>query len=154
MSRSFSEWLVTVVIPDINLLIYAHDTRSQFHSRAKVWWEDLLNGEREVGLAWPVIRGFMRITTQRAFAVQPLTVAQAQSYVEEWLGCPVVNTLAEGPEHWKILSRVLAESGVSGSLISDAVLATYAIEYRAELHSNDLDFARFSGFRWVNPLSG
>jgi toxin-antitoxin system PIN domain toxin len=141
-----------VIIPDVNLLIYAHDLRSQFHARAKTWWEDLLNGERSVGLTWAVIRGFMRITTQRAFSDQPLSVEQAQRYVADWLACSAATMLAEGPGHWTLFSRVLKESGVSGALISDAVLATFAIEYRADLHSNDLDFARFSGFRWVNPL--
>jgi len=27
-----------------------------------------------------------------------------------------------------------------------------AIETQAELHSNDADFSRFPGLRWVNPL--
>ena len=141
-----------MVIPDVNLLIYAYDSRSPYHQRARKWWEGLLNGEREVGLTWPVIRGFLRITTQRAFAEEPLSGEKAREYIDSWLCRSVVTNLVEGPDHWKLFSKVLVESGVSGPLISDAVLATYAIEYRAELHSNDLDFGRFSGFRWVNPL--
>lgn len=141
-----------MVIPDVNLLIYAYDSRSTFHPKARAWWEDLLNGERQVGLVWPVIRGFLRITTQRAFSSQPLTVQQAQCCVDDWLACSVVTLLSAGPDHWSWFSKVLQQSGVSGALISDAVLATYALEYRAEIHSNDLDFARFRGFRWVNPL--
>jgi predicted nucleic acid-binding protein len=38
-------------------------------------------------------------------------------------------------------------------LTTDAHLAAIAIENQAELHSNDADFSRFPGLRWVNPLA-
>ena len=41
---------------------------------------------------------------------------------------------------------------MAGNLTTDAHLAALALEYQAELHSTDTDFARFSGLRWVNPL--
>ncbi len=31
-------------------------------------------------------------------------------------------------------------------------MALLAIESQSELHSNDVDFARFPGLRWRNPL--
>ena len=40
----------------------------------------------------------------------------------------------------------------SGALVSDAVLAAYALEHRAVLFSSDADFARFVGLKWKNPL--
>ena len=39
--------------------------------------------------------------------------------------------------------------GSAGNLTTDAVLA---IEHQAELRSNDVDFGRFRGLRWKNPL--
>jgi predicted nucleic acid-binding protein len=54
--------------------------------------------------------------------------------------------------HLEILGAILGEAGTVGNMTTDAVLAALAIEYRCELHSNDTDFARFSGFRWINPL--
>jgi len=51
-----------------------------------------------------------------------------------------------------ILSGLL--SGPMGpNLITDAHLAALAIEHQAELHSNDSDFARFSGLIWRNPIA-
>lgn len=38
------------------------------------------------------------------------------------------------------------------NLATDAHIAALAIEYQAEVHSNDADFARFPGLRWRNPL--
>jgi hypothetical protein len=36
---------------------------------------------------------------------------------------------------------------------TDAHIAALAIEYQAEVHSNDNDFSRFAGLRWRDPLS-
>jgi uncharacterized protein len=43
--------------------------------------------------------------------------------------------------------------GVAGALTTDAHLAALAIEYQCELASNDVDFARFPGRRWQDPLA-
>lgn len=40
----------------------------------------------------------------------------------------------------------------AGPVLSDAILAAYAIEHRATLFTNDADFARFPGLQWDNPL--
>jgi predicted nucleic acid-binding protein len=42
--------------------------------------------------------------------------------------------------------------GAAGNLTTGAVIAALALEYQAELHSNDTDFMRFSGLRWINLL--
>ena len=46
----------------------------------------------------------------------------------------------------------LAAAGVGGNLVTDVHIAALAIEYQAEVHSNDTDFGRFPGLRWRNPL--
>ncbi len=43
--------------------------------------------------------------------------------------------------------------GTAGNLTTDVQLAALAIEYDADMVSNDNDFGRFPGLRWVNPLS-
>jgi hypothetical protein len=41
---------------------------------------------------------------------------------------------------------------LAANLTTDVQVAALAIEYQAELHSNDADFGRFTQLRWVNPL--
>jgi predicted nucleic acid-binding protein len=41
---------------------------------------------------------------------------------------------------------------LSGALVTDAHIAALAIENQAVVHSNDSDFCRFAGLRWLNPL--
>lgn len=63
-----------------------------------------------------------------------------------------VQVLKPGPRHLSILES-FGEAGVlSATLMTDAHLAALAIESQATVYSNDSDFARFAGLRWVNPL--
>ena len=141
-----------MIIPDVNLLIYAVDSSSQFHDRARTWWEQLLNAEGTVGLPWTVSLGFVRITTSaRAFS-NPLTFAQASAYVDEWLSIPAVEPIDPGPGHWRRVHELLLPIGVGGKLVSDAHLAAIAIEQHAVLATHDRDFDRFAGLKCVNPL--
>lgn len=83
----------------------------------------------------------------------PLPVATACAHVRAWLGQPYVSTVDPGPRHGEILFRLLESLGTAGNLTTDAHLAALAVEYQAELHSTDVDFGRFPGLRWTNPLT-
>jgi predicted nucleic acid-binding protein len=52
-----------------------------------------------------------------------------------------------------VLRGLLLKAGTAGNLSTDAHLAALAIENDAELCSTDADFSRFSGLRWVNPVT-
>ncbi|MBV8200347.1 MAG: PIN domain-containing protein, partial [Acidobacteria bacterium] len=64
-----------------------------------------------------------------------------------------VEILTPGPRHLELLDSLLREARASGNVAADAHLAALAIEHNAELHSNDADFSRFPGLRWINPLA-
>jgi len=49
------------VTPDINLLLYAHDSSSPFHAKAAAWWQSCLSGTESIGLLHVVTFGFVRI---------------------------------------------------------------------------------------------
>lgn len=141
-----------MIIPDVNILVHAYDPAFPGHRAVREWWEDTLNLERPVGLAWAAVLGFIRIATNRAIVANPLPARDAVAVVRTWLGQPSVRLLVPGESHAQILFRLLEEIGVAGNLTTDAHLAALAIEYRAEVASTDSDFARFPGLRWFNPL--
>jgi toxin-antitoxin system PIN domain toxin len=141
-----------VIIPDVNLLVYAHVSGLAEHAKAKLWWEGLMNAPAPVGLAAPALYGFIRVATHPRILDHPMTVETAVSQVKGWLSRRQVTFLAPGPRHLEIAFRLLREVGAAGNLTTDAQLAALAIEHQAELHSNDADFARFPQLRWVNPL--
>jgi hypothetical protein len=49
--------------------------------------------------------------------------------------------------------RLIEQLGTASNFTTDAQLAAHAIEHGGEVHSNDGDFGRFDGLRWVNPLA-
>lgn len=141
-----------MIVPDVNLLVYAYDRDSPRQAAASRWWEDLLGGRRTVGLAWATVLGFIRLTTNRRVVSDPLPVAKACAHARAWLAQPYVTLLHPGERHGEILFGLLERLGTAGNLTTDAHLAALAIEHQAELHSNDADFGRFPGLRHVNPL--
>jgi hypothetical protein len=142
-----------MILPDVNILVHAHNVHSPDHARIKAWWYSALTGARPIGLPWATILGFLRITTHRSIFKEPLPVATAFRAIRGWLALPHVQILAPGDQHAEILFHLLELLGTAGDLTTDAHLAAIAIEYQAELVSTDADFARFRGLRWFNPLS-
>ncbi len=141
-----------MILPDVNLLIYAVDRDSPHHDAAREWLETAFSSGEQLLLPWVTILGFLRITTRKGAFAHPITVESAFSFVKGWLDHPAVSIAHPGPEHLRILRRLLRQVGTAGDLTTDAHLAALAIEYDAELYSSDRDFARFPGLRWKNPL--
>lgn len=137
---------------DLNLLLYAIDETSAPHERARPWLEETLSGTEEVGFAWIVLLGFVRLTTNPAIFEWPLQPEEAFDYLDGWLGQPVATVVHPAAGHAARLRGLLEPLGTAGNLTSDAHLAALALEHGAELCSADTDFARFPGLRWLNPL--
>jgi toxin-antitoxin system PIN domain toxin len=141
-----------VIVPDINLLIYANINCFVQHRRALSWFSALLNGDEPVGLTAPAIYGFLRLATHPRLFDPPMSVQDAVSRVRSWLALPHIHFLAPGPRHLEISFQLLLGLGSASSLTTATELAAYAMENQAELHSNDTGFGRFSGLRWRNPI--
>ena len=142
-----------MIIPDVNLLVYAHDSTSPRHDAARRWWEALMNGDGRVGLTWIALLGFVRITTHSRLLENPLDIGGARARVRSWLARPQAILIHPGDRHADILFNLLDVVGAAGNLTMDAHLAALAIEHQAEIHSTDADMARFPGLRWTNPLA-
>lgn len=142
-----------MIVPDVNLLLYAVINGFPHHKVAHGWWEETLNSSTEVGLAAPAVFGFIRIATNPRLLNPPLTVEAATGLVSAWLAQPNVSALRPGPRDFEIAFDLLRGVGTGGNLTTGAQLAALAIEHQAEICSNDTDFARFPGLRVANPLA-
>lgn len=141
-----------MIVPDLNLLVYAYADQAPLHAKARPWWEQAVRSRREIGMPWAVSLGFVRLMTHPAVLTTPMKPDEAISVVSGWYERSNVHVLDPGPRHLALLGSLLRDAGVAGNLTTDAHLAALAIEHGCELHSNDSDFGRFSGLRWVNPL--
>jgi hypothetical protein len=143
-----------MIIPDINLLLYAYDSDSPFHARASAWWQERLSGSESVGLPLVVVFGFLRIGTNGRIFKEPMTSAEASQHIRSWPTQPLVQLIESGSEHVEQVLKLLEKLGTAGNWVTDAQIAALAIEHDAVLHTNDTDFLRFTGLRWFNPLTG
>jgi len=141
-----------MIIPDINLLVYAYNSDAPDHRKARAWWERTLSATQPVALPWVVLLGFLRIMTSRRILDAPLTMEQAVRHIRSWLEQPQTRIIHPGPRHLDLIEDLAQRVRVTGELTTDLHLAALAIEHQAELHSNDDDFRRFPGLRWSNPL--
>lgn len=142
-----------MILLDANVLLYAYDASSRFHSKAKPWLEATLSGTEPVGIPWPTVLAFLRIATNHRVLVRPLSIEEATATVSSWLALPHVVLPSPGEQHWQILAALLSHAQARGQLVPDAHLAALSIEHGATLATADRDFSRFDGLRTVNPVA-
>ena len=142
-----------MILPDINLLVYAYDSTSPWHTKAAKWWQECLSGRTPVGISWVVALGFVRLWTNPRVFANPMGIDEATANVEAWLARRIVQIINPGPRHAELLFGFLRTEGRGGNLTTDAHLAALAIEARAVIYTADTDFLRFTGVKWVNPLA-
>jgi len=71
-----------VIVPDLNLLVYAYNADAPMHAAAYRWWNALVNGRQTVGIAWVVTIGFVRLMTSRVVLAHPMPATSALAYVK------------------------------------------------------------------------
>ncbi|HEV2101646.1 MAG TPA: TA system VapC family ribonuclease toxin [Candidatus Acidoferrum sp.] len=141
-----------MIVLDANLLLYAYDSHSDKHEQARKWVEQAFSEEAVVGLPWQTIAAFIRIVTNPRIPGRRFSLEEAVQVVDEWMDLPNVKLLAPGDQHWNIFRKLLIAGQARGPLAADAQLAALTMEYGGVLHTTDLDFGRFAGLRWMNPV--
>lgn len=138
---------------DANILVYAFTTSFAHHERARAWLDEQLSAAIPLGLPWPSLLAFVRLTTNQRLFERPVSVAAAWRQVEDWLGCEAVWVPSPTPRHGAILARLLGATGVRAEHVPDAHLAALALEHGLAVVSADTDFSRFPGVRLENPVA-
>ncbi len=139
-----------MILPDVNILLYAYDKDSRFHSSAAAWFETVLS-EEQVALSWHTITGFIRIFTHPAIMSEPITIEQAVDIVGTWLRLENVHLVSLEKRNWPAFAELLVESRATGNIVMDAHLAAMAASFGARLATTDRDFRRFPGIRLLDP---
>jgi toxin-antitoxin system PIN domain toxin len=142
-----------VILVDANLLVYAANTAAPEHARARIWLDARLNGTALVGLPWPSLLAFVRLTTNPLVLSKPVPPLDAWRQVQDWLACEPAWIPVPGDEHPKVLGEFLQLEWMTSRLAPDAHLAALAIEHGLTCCSTDGDFSRFPGLKWENPLA-
>jgi toxin-antitoxin system PIN domain toxin len=141
-----------MLLPDVNVLVYAAIRDAPDHARYAAWLDGLVNGPEAYGMSDVVVSGFLRVVTHPRIFREPLRIDEALSFAELVRGRPQCVSISPGPRHWPIFSELCRTSGVRGPLVPDAWFAALAIESGSQWVTTDRDYARFPGLRWRHPL--
>lgn len=110
---------------DANIPVYAFTTSFPQQERARAWLDGKLNDGVPIGLPWPSLLAFVRLTSNRRLFDRPVSVATAWRQVEDWLACESAWVPQPTPRHQGILGELLIATGVRAEHVPDAHLAAY-----------------------------
>ncbi|MCY4602121.1 MAG: type II toxin-antitoxin system VapC family toxin [Acidobacteria bacterium] len=142
-----------MLLPDVNVLVYAHRTDSiPSHAEYAEWLSGLATGPEPFALSVLVLSGFVRIATSDRIFRSPSSIDEVFGFIAELVGRPTARIVGPGPDHMTIFERLCRDAGATGKLVADAQHAAIAIEHGCTMVSTDADFDRFPGLRWRHPL--
>lgn len=141
-----------MILPDVNVLIYAFRSDSEDHARYKAWLEGVLNGPSPYGISPQVLASVVRICTHTRIFRDPSTTSETFEFCRVLLEQPNATVVTPGENHWLLFQGLCRDAKASGNLIQDAWFAALAIESACEWITTDRDYARFPGLAWRPPL--
>lgn len=141
-----------MILPDVNVLIYAFRADSTDHSNYRQWMSEIVNGEAAYGIAPQVLSSLVRICTHPRIYKQPSSLEDTLAFCGTLLEAPHATLVTPQDRHWTIFESLCVDAKATGNLVADAWLAALAIESGCEWVTTDGDFARFEGLRWRRPF--
>ncbi|MGV9797884.1 TA system VapC family ribonuclease toxin [Mycobacterium sp. NPDC003449] len=141
-----------MLLPDVNVLIYAIREDSVDHERYAAWLVDTLSAEEPVGVSESVLSEVVRLLTNHRVFHEASSTDQALGACRAIRSAPSAVPLRPGPRHWAIFDSLCAETRAKANAVPDAYHAALAIENGATWITTDRAFARFPGLRWRLPF--
>lgn len=139
-----------MLMPDVNVLVYAHRQDEISHEPCARWLKQLVDRPEPFALSVLVAVGFLRIVTNGRIYEDPTPLPAALAAVEQLAAHPRCRLAIPGAAHLVDVIRLCRAVGATGKLIVDAQHAALAIAEGTTWISPDGDFARFEphGLRW------
>jgi hypothetical protein len=136
-----------VILPDVNVLIYAFKTNDPLHRIARTWLNDVVMGESRFALSKLALSAVIRITTDSRGNQNPASLADAFGFCGDLLKQPHCEVVEPGARHWEIFQELSIKTNTGGRAITDAWYAALAIEWGCEWVTFDRDFLKFPGLK-------
>lgn len=142
-------------VVDTNVLIYAADQESPYHSRCRELLEAWRTQLSAWYVTWPILYEFLRVSTHPRVFRNPWPAAQAWSFVEAVLAAPALGILIPGDRHAAVAAEIIRQvPHLRGNLMYDAHTAVLMREHGIRrIYTRDTDFHRFPFLEPLDPLS-
>ena len=138
---------------DADVLLYASDETSAYHSQARLFLEGVASGEELVYLFWPTVMAYLRTASHPAIFERPLPPADAVANVDRLLALPHVQAIGEQDRFWAYYRGVADDADARGNLVPDAHLVALMVENGVRtIWTHDRDYRRFSSVEPRDPF--
>jgi toxin-antitoxin system PIN domain toxin len=142
-----------MLVPDVNVLVYAHRIDScDDHAAYAEWLTALATGFEPFALSSLALSGLVRIVTNQRIFRRPSTLNEVFEFISELINRQNARVIHPGPRHLEIFEDLCRRSGATAKLAADAQHAAVALEHGCTLITTNSDFDRFPGLRWRHPL--
>jgi uncharacterized protein len=99
-----------MILPDVNVLIYAFRRDLPQHAVCRAWLAGVVMSDARFGLSPLVLGAVVRVTTNPRVYRMPSTIEEAFGYCENLLGQPHCQIVEPGERHWDIFKRLCIET--------------------------------------------
>jgi toxin-antitoxin system PIN domain toxin len=139
-----------MLMPDVNILIYAHRTDALFHQAYHQWWNAVVNADKPFALSTQVAVGFVRIVTQPKMPGGPTPLVGALAFIDDIIARPNCRLMTPESDHWQRTAVLCRSTDARGKHVADAQHAAMAIASGCTWVTRDQDFSRFiaHGLEW------
>jgi len=139
------------ILLDTNILVYAHNSSSIFHSQSLDTVKDVIEGRLRGLLTHQNLLEFYSIITDRKRVANPLSPEEAQELVNNYLHSPF-EIIFPGQETGEILLSLCQENSIKNGEIFDVYLAATCLSnnIRTILTANVKDFQNLAGINIID----
>jgi len=142
-----------MILPDVNVLVYAFHADAADHARYRPWLLDVVNGPTELALTDATLIGFVRLVTNPRVFEDPAPIGEAVGFASHLTQARGARWLASTAAAWDRFEAIASsDRQVRANLVPDAWLAALAISNGCRLATADRGFARFDGLDWFDPV--
>jgi uncharacterized protein len=145
-----------MLMPDVNVLVYAHRQDEVWHEDYARWLTEVVNGTEPFALSVLVAVGFIRIVTNPRIFKDPTPLPVALAVIEQLASHPRCRLATPGVGHLDDVVRLCRAVGATGKLVADAQHAALAIAEGCTWVSRDADLVAFEphGLRFQHLAFG
>ncbi len=140
-------------VVDTNILVYAADEESPFHSGCRHSFERWKGEEEPWFLTWGICYEFLRVVTHPKVFRHPWKATNAWFFIETLLVEYGVKILTSTERHPVVIREVLRECPwLTGNVLHDAHTAVLMREHGIQkIYTRDLDFRKFTFLDPIDP---
>src|SRR4029453_5315754 len=99
-----------MILPDVNVLIYAFRKDDPQHALCRAWLNAVVAGEARFGISPLTLSALVRVTTNTRTYREPSTFEDAFGFCEDLLGQPHCQVVVPAERHWNIFKRLCIET--------------------------------------------